>query len=287
ITTGTIFLMWLGEQITERGIGNGISLLIFAGIAARIPNQLLLTVGKVQEKEVNPISFIAILLIFCIIVFFVVYEQLGQRRIPVQFARKVVGRKVYGSQSSYLPFKINPSGVIPIIFASAVVMLPTQLVQMIGRDYQTLANIVSYFTPGRIPYVFFYGTLVVLFAYYYTQIQFNPVEIAGNLKKNGGYIPGIRPGVHTQEYLQKVLIRITLAGSLFLAFIAVLPSLLLKVDFFGDIPKGFVYLMGGTSLLILVAVDLDTMKQIESQLMMREYEGFMSKNKKKKRNRGR
>ena len=283
ITTGTVFLMWLGEQITERGIGNGISLLIFAGIAARIPHEFRNTWEKVRIDEVTPVSFVLILLVFAAVIFFVVYEQEGQRRIPVQFARKVVGRKVYGSQSTYIPFKINPTGVIPIIFASAVVMVPAYIAQMLGDKFPTVAEAAATLSPGHIPYMFVYGFLVIGFAYIYTSIQFNPIEIADNLKKQGGYIPGIRPGLNTQDYLQKVLARITIAGAIFLAAIAIFPDILLKFDLFSGISPGFAYLMGGTSLLILVAVDLDTMKQIESQLVMREYEGFMSKRTKKGR----
>lgn len=282
ITTGTVFLMWLGEQITERGIGNGISLVIFAGIAARIPTEFLKTVQKVTTDEFNPVAFVLILLIFAVVVFFVVFEQEGQRRIPVQFARKVVGRKVYGSQSTYIPFKINPTGVIPIIFASAIVTVPAQFAQMLGDKFPTIASVAASLSPGHIPYVFVYGFLVIAFAYFYTAIQFNPVEIADNLKKSGGYIPGIRPGLHTQDYLQKVLTRITLAGSLFLALIAIFPDIILKIDLFAGITPGFAHLLGGTSLLILVAVGLDTMKQIESQLVMREYDGFMSRRRKKR-----
>ena len=282
ITTGTVFLMWLGEQITERGIGNGISLIIFAGIAAQIPQELIKTFQKVQLREVNPVSFIMLICIFAVVIFFVVYEQEGQRRVPVQFARKVVGRKIYGSQSTYIPFKINPTGVIPIIFASAVILVPSQIAGMLGDRFPLLTELATHFAPGQITYMFLYAFLVILFAYVYTSIQFNPIEIADNLKKQGGYIPGIRPGIHTQQYLQKVLLRITLAGSVFLALIAIFPDILLKINWFSGVSPGFAYLMGGTSLLILVAVDLDTMKQIESQLVMREYEGFMAKKKRRR-----
>jgi len=282
VTTGTMFLMWLGEQITERGIGNGISLLIFAGIAARIPSEFVKIVDTVTAGQLNPVAFLLLLIIFAAVIFFVVYEQEGQRRIPVQFARKVVGRKVYGTQSTYIPFKINPTGVIPIIFASALVMIPNQIASMMGDSFPFVARIASALSPGHIPYLFVYGTLVIAFAYFYTAIQFNPVEIADNLKKQGGYIPGYRPGTHTQEYLQKVLTRLTLSGALFLALIAIFPDILMKMKMFSDISPGFIYLMGGTSLLILVAVDLDTMKQIESQLIMREYDGFLSKKRRKR-----
>ena len=183
ITTGTMFLMWLGDKITERGVGNGISLIIFAGIAARIPMEFIKTLNSVQTGTFNPVGFMAILIVFAVIIFFVVYEQQGQRRIPIQFARKVVGRKVYGAQNTYLPFKINPTGVIPIIFASAMVMVPSQIAQMFGDKYPTVAGVAVYFSPGHIPYMFVYGFLVILFAYMYTTVQFNPIEIASDLKK--------------------------------------------------------------------------------------------------------
>lgn len=282
ITTGTVFLMWLGEQITERGIGNGISLLIFAGIAARIPTEFIKTFENVRNEQFNPVSFLLLLIIFGIIIFFVVFEQQGERRIPIQFARKVVGKKMYGAQNTYLPLKVNPSGVIPIIFASAIVMVPGQIASMLGDKFPTVRTIAAHLSPQHVPYLIVYGILVVAFAYFYTTVQFNPVEMAANLKKQGGFIPGKRPGIHTQEYIQKVLIRITLSGSLFLAFIAVFPDVLLMTNLFSGISPGFAYLMGGTSLLILVAVDLDTMKQIESQLVMREYDGFMSRKKRRR-----
>ncbi len=282
ITTGTMFLMWLGEQITERGIGNGVSLIIFAGIAARIPSEILITIENVRNGDFNPVAFLFLLIIFMIVVFFVVYEQQGQRRVQVNFARKISGRKMYGNQSSYIPFKINPTGVIPIIFASAVILVPAQIAQSLGSDFPTISSFAAYLSPGRLPYIIIYAFLVIVFAYFYTQVQFNPVDISNNLKQSGGYIPGFRPGLQTQDYLQKVLLRITLAGSFFLALIAIFPDILVNISLFDGMSQGLAYLMGGTSLLILVAVDLDTMKQIESQLSMREYEGFLTK--KKKRN---
>lgn len=285
ITTGSVFLMWIGEQITERGIGNGISLIIFAGIAARIPAEFWNTFQKVQNGEFEFVAFVLLVLIIAAVVFFVVYEQSGQRRIPVQFAKRVVGRKMMGAQSTYIPFKINPTGVIPIIFASAIMMVPAQLASMIGNRFPTFLDIAGWFSHGKWAYMGLYAILVILFAYVYTSIQFNPADIADNLKRQGGYVPGIRPGQHTQEFLTRVLNRITVAGSLFLAAIAIFPDLLLKVPLFDGMSPGFAYLMGGTSLLILVAVDLDTMKQIESQLVMREYDGFMGKRKKRKNRR--
>lgn len=283
ITTGTVFLMWLGEQITERGIGNGISLIIFAGIAARIPQAFLTVLEKVREGEIPIIVLVAVLVIFFVVVFFVVYEQMGQRRVPVNFSKKVVGRKVYGGHSNYIPFKVNPTGVMPIIFASAILLAPSFISSSIGTNYPTLIAFFSYFTPGKIPYMLMYSFFIIIFAIVYTRIQFNPIEIADNLKKSGGYVPGIRPGSATVEYLQRILNRISTLGAFFLALVAIFPDILMNFNLFSNLPREFLYLMGGTSLLILVAIDLDTMKQIESQLVMREYDGFLMKTKSKRR----
>ena len=285
ITTGTVFLMWLGDQITERGIGNGISLLIFAGIVARAPGAFLTIVEKTRSGDLAPVSILALLVIFSIVVFFVVYEQQGQRRVPIQFSKKIVGRKMYGGQSNYIPFKINPTGVIPIIFASAVVMIPTFIAQSLGNQFPNFAVVVKYFSPGHVPYMLIYSILIILFAFVMTRLQFNPIDIANNLKRSGGYVPGIRPGESTREYLQLILTRISLLGSIFLALVAILPDILINIGVFKNIPQQFIYLMGGTSLLIIVAVDLDTMKQIESQMVMNEYDGFMSKTKRNNRRR--
>lgn len=272
ITCGTVFLVWLGERITEKGIGNGVSLIIFSGIAARIPHEFLRNWQKIQSGEVNPVGFVLIMTVFFVIVFFVVYEQEAQRRIPVQYARRVIGRKVYGGQSTYLPFKLNPTGVIPIIFASAVVLLPAQLAQMLGESFPSFSAIAVAFSPGRVPYMFVYGFLVILFSYVYTTIQFDPLEISEALKKQGGYIPGVRPGQNTQMYLGKILFYISSGGAVFLALIAILPDLLLRVGLFSGVTPGLVYLMGGTSLLILVSVDLETMKQVSNQVVGSRYE---------------
>lgn len=285
ITSGTLFLMWLGEQISERGIGNGISLIIFSGIAARIPGAFIENWSKVRLGDLNPVIFVLLLVVFATVIFFVVYEQQGQRRIPVQYAKRVVGRKMYGAQSTYLPFKINPTGVIPIIFASAVILLPSQLIQMLGDSYPNVTKVAVALSPGQVPYMVFYGLLVILFSYIYTTVQFNPVEISDMLRKNGGYIPGIRPGLNTQEYLQKILIRLTSGGSIFLVIVAIFPDILLKINLFSDISPSFAYLMGGTSLLILVSVDLDTMRQIEAQLVNRNYDGFLTAKKRRKQGR--
>ncbi|MCK4906716.1 MAG: preprotein translocase subunit SecY [Spirochaetes bacterium] len=279
VTVGTVFLMWVGEQITERGIGNGISMLIFAGIIARLPQSIIQTISLVNSGVINPVALIILLAILMLVVGFVVIEQTGARKIPVQYAKRVVGRKIYGSQSTHIPFKINPSGVIPIIFASTVIMFPAQIAKFF-QSSEIMAWIARALDPqvSWIYYVF-YTLLVVFFAYFYTAITFNPNEIADNLKKHGGFIPGIRPGPNTATFLGKVLNRITLPGSIFLASIALFPSLVLLIPIFRSMPPSLVYLMGGTSLLIIVAVDLDVMKQIESHLLMRHYDGFMKKGK--------
>ncbi len=210
---------------------------------------------------------------------FVVVEQTGTRKIPVQYAKRVVGRKIYGSQSTHIPFKINPSGVIPIIFASAVILIPAQIANFFPES-SFMMSIASMLDPKTSWfYYFFYTVMVVFFAYFYTAIQFNPTEIADNLKKHGGFIPGIRPGPNTASFLERVLNRITLPGSIFLAGIALFPSLILLIPMFRTVPQSLIYLMGGTSLLIIVAVDLDLMKRIESHLLMRHYDGFMKKGK--------
>jgi preprotein translocase subunit SecY len=271
---GTIFLMWIGEQITERGIGNGISLIIFIGIVARVPVAFKQVYDQLKLGELNPIVLIASFGIFIGIVAFVILEQQGQRRIPIQHAKKVVGRKVYSAQATHLPLKINPSGVIPIIFASSILLFPAQIAKSFGARVPALDNLATLLSPGRILYLVLYALLIIFFTYFYTQIQLNPIDIADNLKKVGGYIPGIRPGANTSTYLQRVLNRIVLPGSIFLAIIALVPTIIQR---WLKLPPAMAYLMGGTSLLIMVGVDLDTMKQIESHLLMRHYDGFMKK----------
>jgi len=279
ITVGTVFLMWIGEQMTERGIGNGISIIIFAGIVARLPQAVYQTIIQIQQGFVNPVALMLLFGILMLVIGFVVIEQTGSRKIPVQYAKRVVGRKIYGSQSTHIPFKINPSGVIPIIFASSVILFPAQIASFF-KDNDVMQWIAMQLDPKNSWfYYFFYTLLVIFFAYFYTAIQFNPTEIAENLKRHGGFIPGIRPGPNTASFLEKVLNRITLPGSIFLAAIALFPSLILLVPLFKAIPQSLVYLMGGTSMLIIVAVDLDLMKQIESHLLMRHYDGFMKKGK--------
>jgi preprotein translocase subunit SecY len=274
ITAGTIFLMWIGEQITERGIGNGISLIIFIGIVARIPVAFKAVYDQLKLGELNPIILLLSFGIFVGIIAFVILEQQGQRRIPIQHAKKVIGRKVYSAQATYLPLKINPSGVIPIIFASSLLLFPAQIAQTLGARVPALERLAVLLSPGNVLYLVLYALLIIFFTYFYTQIQLNPIDIADNLKKVGGYIPGIRPGVNTSTYLQKVLNRIVLPGSIFLALIALVPTIIQR---WLGLPSAMAYLMGGTSLLIMVGVDLDTMKQIESHLLMRHYDGFMKK----------
>jgi len=281
ITAGTIFLMWIGEQITERGIGNGISLLIFIGIVARIPVAFKQVYDHLKIGDLNPVVLILSLGIFVVIVAFVILEQQGQRRIPIQHAKKIVGRKVYSAQATYIPLKINPSGVIPIIFASSVLLFPAQIAQSFGARIPAFDKLAALLAPGRLLYLVLYALLIIFFTYFYTQIQLNPIDIADNLKKVGGYIPGIRPGANTAAYLQKVLNRIVLPGSIFLAMIALVPTIIQR---WLNLPSAMAYLMGGTSLLIMVGVDLDTMKQIESHLLMRHYDGFMKRGKIRGRN---
>jgi len=276
-TTGTMLLLWMGEQITERGIGNGPSLLIFTGIIARLPQSVMVMV-LIPNQGVDTLTFMIILVLFIAVFWVVTGEQQATRRIPIQYAKRVVGNQMYGAQQSFIPFKMNPAGVIPIIFASSVIMFPSQLFFTIGGGQEgILMTIANQLSPGYWPYELFYFLLVIFFAFFYTQIYFNPVDIAENMKKNGGFIPGIRPGAHTSEFLSKVLNRITLPGSIFLGFIAIFPDLVMAFFGLSGASGNFINLMGGTSLLIMVGVSLDTVKQIESHLLMRNYPGFLKK----------
>jgi preprotein translocase subunit SecY len=280
VTTGTMFLMWMGDQITRRGIGNGISLLIFAGIVARIPGALWTLVQQIQSRALNPVYVIVVLIMFVIVVALVVYEQQGQRKIPVHYAKRVIGRRIYGSQNTYLPFKVNPSGVIPVIFASSILVFPIQIAQSLGARVDWLSRFASWLRPQGLPYVVAYGLLIIFFAYFYTQVTLNPVEISKHIRENGGSIPGIR-SEKMEEYLTRILHRIILPGSLFLTFIAIIPTLVQTLFHF---PSSVAYLMGGTSLLILVGVDLDTMSQIEGYLRMHHHEGIVRKGRIRSRN---
>ncbi len=280
VTTGTMFLMWIGEQITKRGIGNGISLLIFAGIVARLPQAVWELVQKVQNRELNPVFVIVVLVMFAAVVALVVFEQQGQRKIPVHYAKRVVGRKMYGAQNTYIPFKINPSGVIPVIFASSLLTFPLQIASGIGANVKWLNDFSHWLRPNGIAYNVFYTLLIIFFAYFYTQVSLNPIEISKNIRENGGSIPGIRTE-RMEEYMTGILNRIILPGSLYLALIAILPTIIQKLFNF---PSSISYLMGGTSLLILVGVDLDTMSQVESLLRMHHHEGLTKKGKIRARN---
>jgi preprotein translocase subunit SecY len=266
LTSGTAFIMWLGEQMTERGIGNGISLIIFAGIVARGPAAIVNSIQLVKAGEIT-LFFIPFLVAFMFAVMaLVVFFETSQRRIPIQYAKRVVGRKVYGGQSSHLPLKINVSGVIPPIFASSIMMFPATIGQFIQVDWVQRAS--AMMAPGQVLYYILFVIMIIFFCFFYTAVTFKPDDVAENLKKNGGFIPGIRPGKKTAEFIDKVLTRITVVGAIYLSTICVLPTILIAKF---NIPFYF----GGTALLIVVGVAIDTIAQIESHLVMRNYEGFM------------
>jgi len=271
LVTGTIFVMWLGEQISERGIGNGISLIITIGIIARYPVDFLNTIRALQTKQINYLGGLVMLAMMVLVIAGIIYMTMGQRRIPVQYPKRVVGRRVYGGQNTHIPLRVNTAGVIPIIFAQAIVMFPATISSMFQGNV-TMDYITRLLSPGAPIYVAVYTLTIIFFTYFYTAIILNPVDMAENMKKFGGFIPGIRPGKHTANYIDKTLSRITLPGSIFLAFIAVLPDILIRQF---HVPFYF----GGTGLLIVVGVMLDTLQQIESHLFMRHYDGFMKKGK--------
>ena len=283
VTTGSMITIWLGDQITARGIGNGVSMMIFAGIVARLPSAIMELYQKVSNNEINIVFVIIVLVMFVAIIALVVCEQLGERKIPVHYAKRVVGRKMYGGQSTYIPFKVNPSNVIPLIFASSLLTLPLQLVSMIGNNEGSaswIRKLSSILTPNGLWYNILLVVLIVFFAYFYTQVTLNPTEIAKNIRENGGSIPGVRTD-KTEEYLQKILNRLVLPGSLFLAAIAIIPTVIQSL--FG-IPQSVAMLMGGTSLIIMVGVDLDTMSQVEALMKMHHQEGLTKKGKIRSRN---
>lgn len=274
LTAGTALLMWMGESITQRGIGNGMSLIIFASVVSALPST------GAQVKATAGWGGIALVIgMMIVMVLLVVFIEQGQRRIPVQFAKRVVGRKMYGGQSTYIPLKVNMSGVIPIIFASAVLNLPVLLSQVLPQDTGWGSSVTRWINDnlqsGTSPYyLLFYGLLILGFSYFYTAIAFDPVQQADNLRKQGGFIPGIRPGPQTERYLAKVLNRITLPGAVFIAFLALGPAILIA-SILSDVDGQIGYNFGGISILIAVGVALETMKQIDSQLMMRNYDGFL------------
>ena len=268
LTGGTMFIMWLGEQISERGIGNGISLLIFAGIIVRMPEAIFASWTLITQGELNPLVFLALLAVMVAVVAGVIVMTLGQRRIPVQYAKRVVGRRVYGGQSTHLPLRVNTAGVIPVIFASSIIAFPATITQFIKHPWAQAVS--AWLRFGGIPYTMIYAGGIIFFTYFYTAIIFNPTDVADNMKKYGGFIPGIRPGSKTADFIERILDRITLVGALYLAGISILPEILITQM---NVPFYF----GGTSLLIVVGVALDTVQQVESHLLMRHYEGFLKK----------
>ncbi len=290
LTTGTVFVMWLGEQISERGIGNGISLIIFAGIAVDLPRGVNSLINGLRAGTMDPLRLIFLLVIMLAVIAFIVYVERGQRRIPVSYAKRVVGRKVYGGQSTHLPLRVNTGGVIPIIFAASIITIPSSIAQLIKVPvFQTVAQ---QFMPGMPLYNLVYVAAIIFFTYFYISIIFNPVDVADNLRKYGGFIPGIRPGKNTSDFIDDVLSRITLVGAVYLAVIAILPEFMMtgfkvqSLPFIGtfldqNLPKFLTqglnvdFMFGGTSILIVVGVAMDTLQQIEAQLVMRNYDGFM------------
>lgn len=267
LTAGTTFLMWLGEQITAKGIGNGISLIIFAGIVAALPKGVATIYKYLQAGTINYFNIFLFVVIAVAMIVFVIAIQQGQRKIPVQYAKRVVGRKTYGGQSTHIPLKVNQAGVIPIIFASSVLMFPVTIAQFIQVPW--VKTIADYFAWGTPLQTTLYALMIIFFTYFYTAVTVKISDMAENLKKYGGFIPGIRPGKPTADYLDRVLTRITLAGAVFLAFIAILPNFIASATNIQGV------YFGGTALLIIVGVALDTMKQVESMVLMRHYQGFM------------
>jgi preprotein translocase subunit SecY len=266
LTAGTAFIMWLGEQITERGIGNGISLIIFAGIVANIPSAIVNSIRLFRTGAISPMILLVILALMVAVVWAIIFMERGQRRVPIHYAKRVVGMRSFGGQTSHLPLKINMSGVIPPIFASSIIMFPATVASLV--DVPWVQTVAGTMTPDRWLYNVFFVAFIIFFCYFYTAVTFNPVDVAENIKKQGGYIPGIRPGKATSEYLDTVLSRLTFAGAIYISVVCVLPTLLIGQF---NIPFYF----GGTSLLIVVGVGLDTAAQIEAHLISRSYEGFM------------
>jgi len=271
LTAGTAFLMWLGEQITERGIGNGISLIIFAGIVARFPLAVANSFRLMGTGEVTPFFMALIVALMIAVIGAIVFVERGQRRIPVQYAKRVVGRRMYGGQSTHLPLKVNTAGVIPPIFASSIIMFPATIANFLNaKEMPWIQYVVAFLSPGHVVYNLVYVIFIFFFCYFYTAVHFNPVDVADNMKKYGGFIPGIRPGKNSAEYIDRVLTRITFFGAVYVSAICVLPQILiykLNVPFY----------FGGTALLIVVGVAMDTTNQIESHMLTRHYEGFMKK----------
>jgi preprotein translocase subunit SecY len=270
LSAATMFMMWMGEQITERGIGNGISLIIFIGIVARFPHAMF---GELSRGE-NPIIEIIIIIAMVFITAGVIMITQGTRRIPVQYAKRVVGRKVYGGVTQYIPLRVNTAGVMPIIFAQSIMFIP-ETITMFFPESEFMQTLAVWFRFDSWLYAILYSTMIVFFTYFYTAISFNPQDVSDTMKKQGGFIPGIRPGLHTRDYIENILTKITLPGSIFLAIIAILPTFMMRMN----VSSEFAHFFGGTSLLIVVGVALDTLQQIESHLLMRHYDGFMKSGK--------
>ncbi|HUV86197.1 MAG TPA: preprotein translocase subunit SecY [bacterium] len=270
LTAGTAFIMWLGEKITEFGVGNGISLIIFAGIVSAMPGGTIRTINNLIHGEMDVVTLIIILAVMVGVVMAVVYMQQAQRRIRVQYAKRIVGRKVYGGQSTHIPIRVNTAGVIPVIFASSIIMFPQTILTFAGGRGGIVEQVAGMLVPGQWLYVVVNVVLIVFFTYFYTAVVLNPQDMAENMKKYGGFIPGIRPGKNTAQYIDRIITRITLVGGFFLAAIDTLPTVLIT---FMKVPFYF----GGTGLLIVVGVALDTMRQVESHLLMRHYDGFVKK----------
>jgi preprotein translocase subunit SecY len=268
LTSGTAFIMWLGEQMTERGIGNGISLIIFAGIVARMPAAVGNTIQMVSAGEMNVLFLVFLIAMMVAVIGIIIFFETAQRRIPVQYAKRVVGRRVYGGQSSHLPLKINVAGVIPPIFASSIMMFPATIGGLIQIDW--IQRVSASLSPGTVFYYILFTAFIVFFCFFYTAVTFNPVDVAENLKKHGGFIPGIRPGKKTADFIDKALTRLTVIGAIYVSVICVMPTVLISKF---NVPFYF----GGTALLIVVGVAIDTISQIESHMVMRNYEGFMKK----------
>ncbi len=271
LTAGTVLIMWLGEQITERGIGNGVSLIIFIGIIARLPDAFIGEARQVTSGNREILVELALLGIMVGIIAVVVLLTQGMRKIPVQYAKRVVGRKVYGGQSTHIPLRVNTAGVMPIIFAQSIMFIP-QTVATFFPNNEFMLQVASYFDYTSIVYWIFYSILIIFFTYFYTAIAFNPIDVAENMKKSGGFIPGVRPGKKTAEFIDNILTKITLPGSIFLAIIAIFPYFIMK---FVNVSYDYASFFGGTSLLIVVGVALDLLQQLESHLLMRHYDGFM------------
>ena len=295
LTTGTTLIMWLGEQITERGIGNGMSLIIYAGIVVNGPQAILTTFDQLRTGQLGLIRLILLLSVMVAVIAAIIFVERGSRRITVQYAKRVVGRRMYGGASTHIPLKVNTGGVIPVIFASSILAFPATLAQMFANDpTHWMTRVTDQLQMGMPLYNLLYISLIVFFAYFYTAIIFNPDDVAENMRKYGGFVPGIRPGKRTAEYIDTILTRITLAGAIYLAMIAILPEFLITgfrvapIPFVGEwldanLPRfitqgmGVQFYFGGTTLLIIVGVAMDTIQQVESQLIMRHYDGFMKK----------